>query len=189
MRNTWASSNTAPIASLMAVADARIMADRLFQHDTGFGVGQAGDAQVVGDGHEQVGGGGQVEDAGQPAGLAEVASQPAEIGTLRGVHGEVVEPGGEPLPDLFVEVVARDLRPAVALGELQVVVTWQVAPRQGDDPHRVVQTSLAKQVIERREQFVQGQIAGATEDQNVARNSQTTTLHVRLTGRVGAHVV
>ena len=30
---------------------------------------------------------------------------------------------------------------------------------------------------------------GAAEDQNVARNSQTATLHVRLTGRVGVHVV
>jgi hypothetical protein len=46
------------------------MADGLFQHDARLVVGQAGDAQVVGDGHEQLGRGGQVEDARQPAGLA-----------------------------------------------------------------------------------------------------------------------
>jgi hypothetical protein len=77
----------------------------------------------------------------------------------------------------------------VAFGELDVVVARQVAAGQGDDPHGIVQAGLAIQVVERRQQLVQGQIAGAAEDQDVARNSQTTTLHVRLTGRVGEHVV
>src|SRR5690606_32291844 len=115
--------------------------------------------------------------------------QAAEIGTLRGIHGEIVEPGGKPLPDFFVEVVAGDLYPAMAFCELEVFVTAYVAAGEGDDAYRVVQARLAIQVIERREEFVQGQIHGAPDNQNVARNSQTATLHVRLTGRVGVHVV
>ncbi|MCY1173104.1 hypothetical protein D9M73_132550 [compost metagenome] len=58
------------------------MADRFFQHDARFGVGQPGNAQVVGNWHEQVGGGGQVEDARQPAGFTQVACQAAKIGAL-----------------------------------------------------------------------------------------------------------
>ncbi|MNE65466.1 hypothetical protein D3C80_1609480 [compost metagenome] len=58
------------------------MADRFFQHDARFGVGQSGNAQVVGNRHEQVGSGGQVEDARQPTGFAQVACQAAEVGAL-----------------------------------------------------------------------------------------------------------
>lgn len=165
------------------------MADRLFQHDARFGVGQAGVMQVLGNRYEQVGGGGQVEDTRQAARFAQVARQAAEVGALRSIHGEIVDPRGKPLPDLFFEVVAGDLCPAMAFGELEIIVAWQVAARQRDDPYGRVKTGLAKQVVERRKQLVQGQIAGAAEDQNVARNSQTATLHVRLTGRVGVHVV
>lgn len=106
------------------------MADGLFQHDARLVVGQAGDAQVVGDGHEQLGRGGQVVDACQPAGLAQVARQAAEVGTLRGVHGEVVQARREALPDLLVEVLAGDLCAAVAFGELDVVVARQRAAGQ-----------------------------------------------------------
>ncbi len=67
------------------------VADRLFQHDARFGVGQAGVMQVLGNRHEQVGSGGQVEDARQAAGLAQVARQAAEIGALRSIHGEIVD--------------------------------------------------------------------------------------------------
>lgn len=165
------------------------VADRLFQHDARFGVGQACVTQVVGNRYEQVGSGGQVENARQPARFAQVARQAAEVGALRCIHGEVVEARGKALPYVFVEVIAGNLRPAMAFCELEVFVTAYVAAGEGDDAYRVVQARLAIQVIERREEFVQGQIAGATEHQNVARNSQTATLHVRLTGRVGVHVV
>lgn len=77
----------------------------------------------------------------------------------------------------------------MAFGELEVLVARKIASGQGNDAHGNVQTLLAIKVIERRQQLVQGQVTGAAEHQNVARNSQTTTLHVRLTGRVDVHVV
>ncbi len=77
----------------------------------------------------------------------------------------------------------------MSLCKFEVVIAQQVASGQGDYPHGWVQTAFAKQVVERWQQLVQGQVTRATEDQNVARNSQTTTLHVRLTGRVAVHVV
>ncbi|MCY1436719.1 hypothetical protein D9M71_528510 [compost metagenome] len=127
---------------------------------------------MVGDRHEQVRCGRQVVDAGQPARFAEKARQATEVGTLRGIHGEVVQACGETRPDILIEIVAGNLRPAAALGELEILTAWQVAPGQGNDAHGDVQAALAIQVIERRKQFVQGQITGAAEHHNVARDSQ-----------------
>lgn len=107
------------------------MADRFLQHDARFAVGQPGNPQVVGDGYEQVGSSGQVVDAGQPSRLAEVAGQAAEISALRRIHGEVVEAGGEALPHILVEIVAGDLRPAMAFSELEVLITGYVAAGEG----------------------------------------------------------
>jgi hypothetical protein len=75
----------------------------------------------------------------QPAGLAQVARQAAEVGALRGVHGEVVQARREALPDLLVEVLAGDLCAAVAFGELDVVVA-----RQRPAGQEMIRTALCR---------------------------------------------
>ncbi|MNZ96695.1 hypothetical protein D3C78_1159010 [compost metagenome] len=144
------------------------MADRLLQHDARVGPGQAGDGQVGGDRREQLRRGGQVVDASAIAGAAQALGQAAELGALRGVHGEVVEALGEALPGVGGEVGAGDLRPAVALGQRLVGLAAQRAAGQGEDAQIGGQSPLAVQVIECRQQLVQGQIAGAAEHQHVA---------------------
>ncbi|MNQ77652.1 hypothetical protein D3C85_925360 [compost metagenome] len=149
------------------------VADRFLQHDARVGSGQAGDLQVRGDLLEQVGRGGQVVDPHALTGGAQVLAQAAEIGALAGVHGEIVEARGEALPGVVVEVGARHLGATAAFGEGLVGGAAVLAARQGEDAHVGMQPTDAVQVVERRQQLVQGQIARAAKHQHVTGNAQS----------------
>ncbi len=149
------------------------MAQRLLQHDARLRPGQAGDGEVLRDGREQARRGGQVVHQHAALAALEVPRQAAEVGALRGVHGEVVEALGEAAPGFGGEVAARHLRPAVALGEGEEGGVVQRAAGEGEDPRIGRQAVLPVQAIERRKQLVQGQVASAAEDQDVAGTGKT----------------
>jgi hypothetical protein len=147
--------------------------DRLLQHDARVVAGQAGDGQVLGDGFEQVGGGGQVVDAPAITGAgAEEFAEPAEFGGVRQVHGEVVETRGEAGPGVVVEVAARHLGAHPTLGQGLVLGAVQHVARHRQDAHVRAQAAVAMQVVERRQQLVQGQVAGTAKHQHVTRTVQ-----------------
>ena len=148
------------------------VADGFFQHDARRRASQAGVGQVRSDVFEQARCGGQVVHPHALLVTSQALGQAAEIGALRGVHGEVVEACGEARPGLVGEVGTGDLGAAVALGQGLVGLAGVTAAGQGKDAHIGVQAPFAVQVIERRQQLVQGQIARATEDQHVAGNTQ-----------------
>ncbi|MNZ57695.1 hypothetical protein D3C78_756800 [compost metagenome] len=144
------------------------VAERLFQHDAGFRAGQAGDGEVLRDGREQRRRGRQVVHQHASFTALQRPAQAAEVGALAGIHGEIAEAGGETAPAFRGEIAARHLRPAMAFGQGEERTVLQVAPGQGEDPRIGRQAFLAMQVIERRQQFVQSQVAGAAEHQDVA---------------------
>ncbi|MNN96815.1 hypothetical protein D3C81_2158600 [compost metagenome] len=75
------------------------------------------------------------------------------------------------MPGVGGEVGAGDLRPAMALGQCPVGLAVQRFAGQGEDAQVGGQALFAVQVIECRQQLVQGQIAGAAEHQHVAGKS------------------
>ena len=91
-----------------------------------------------------------------------------EVCALRGVHGQVVEARGEAFPLFGGELAARHHRADVALGEGEEGGVVQRAAGEGEDPCIGRQAVLPVQAIERRQQLVQGQVAGTAEDQDVA---------------------
>ncbi len=151
------------------------MADGLLQHDAVVRPAEPGDLQVPGDVLEQARGDGQVVDAGASLERAEVARQAAEIGALGHVHGEVVQPLGEPGPGLLGELGTGHLGAAMALGQGAVAVDVQGIAGNGEDAQLRMQAAVAMQVIERRQQLVKRQIAGAAKDQHVARLGHVCT--------------
>ena len=148
------------------------MADGFFQHDPRVVAGQPGGMQVGGDILEQVWRGGQVVDAHPLGGGAQVAGQAAEVGALAGVHGEVIEAVGKALPGLRVEVGTGHLGAAMPFGQGLKGGAAVGAAGQGDNAHVAVQAAGAVQVVERWQQLVQGQVAGAAEHQHVAGDAQ-----------------
>ena len=100
-----------------------------------------------------------------------MAGQAIEFGAVGDVQAEVVQAQGEARPGIGVEVLAGDLRAAVAFHQSLVFGAVVVLTGHRDDPHLVVQTPLAVQVVERRQQLVEGQVAGTAKDQHVAGSS------------------
>ncbi|MDT4846314.1 hypothetical protein FQZ97_803300 [compost metagenome] len=148
------------------------MAERLFQHDAGFRPRQTGQREVLRDGREQRRGGRQVVHQHPALAAFQGAAQAVEIGALPGVHGEVGDARGEAAPGLQGEVGLRHLRPAMPLGEGEEGVVVHAPPGQGENPRIGWQAVLAMQVVERRKQLAQGQVAGAAEHQDVAGTGQ-----------------
>lgn len=117
MRNTRDSSNTRPMDWLIALAESSRMAQRFFQHDARLRPGEAGDGEVLRDRREQARRGRQVVHQHPALAALQVPRETAEVGALRGVHGQVVEARGEAFPLFGGELAARHHRADVALGE------------------------------------------------------------------------
>ncbi len=144
------------------------MAQRFFQHDARLRPGEAGDGEVLRDRREQARRGRQVVHQHPALAALQVPRETAEVGALRGVHGQVVEARGEAFPLFGGELAARHHRADVALGEGEEGGVVQRAAGEGEDPRIGRQAVLPVQAIERRQQLVQGQVAGTAEDQDVA---------------------
>ncbi len=130
------------------------MADGLLQDDARVFSGKPGALKVRGNGLEQVGRGRQVVHPHAAFGLAEVMRQTDVLTPLSGVHGEVVEALAERIPDFSLEVRARDLRSDMSLGQREIGVAINILARNRQDADIIMQTMLAVQVIECRDEFV-----------------------------------
>ena len=104
--------------------------------------------------------------------IAEQTRQAAVLGTLRGIHGQVVETLGKALPAVTGEIGPRHLRPAMPFGQCLVLATLQRAARHRDDAHVGGQTAITMQVVQRRQQLVQGQVTTTAKYQHVAGKGQ-----------------
>ena len=108
-------------------------------------------------------------------GLSQLVREADEFAALGGVHGEIIEALAESLPDVRIEIVARHLCPAMALGQSHIGVALQALAGDGKNAHVPVQSPFAMQVIERGDELVQRQVTGAAEDQHVAGNGHDIT--------------
>ena len=152
----------------------QVRAERLLDDQPGeaLGVvrllGQAGAAEVLGDDREELGGGGEVEEA--VAARPQLGVEVLEVGAQAGVRVGVVEGDRdvaqaprEAVPDVLVDRDARvllDRRPH-ALAELVVA---DVRAGRAHDRRLGRQQLLGGQAVEGREQLALGQIAGGAED-------------------------
>ena len=116
MRNTRDSSNTRPMDWLIARAESSEWPSG-FPARCALAAGEAGDGEVLRDRREQARRGRQVVHQHPALAALQVPRETAEVGALRGVHGQVVEARGEAFPLFGGELAARHHRADVALGE------------------------------------------------------------------------
>ena len=152
MRNTRDSSNTRPMDWLIARAESS-------EWPSGFSstmraCGRRG-RRWRGSARSARTGSARSPGSAPAPGLAalQVPRETAEVGALRGVHGQVVEARGEAFPLFGGELAARHHRADVALGEGEEGGVVQRAAGEGEDPRIGRQAVLTVQAIERRQQL------------------------------------
>jgi hypothetical protein len=92
-------------------------------------------------------------------------SVPAPL--ARGVQGEVVEPVEEPLEARLVQILRRHVTADGGVDLGQVAVPVDLAAGNADDPAVIRHLAVAIPVVERRQKLAAGQIAGASEDDQI----------------------
>ena len=143
-----------------------VVADRLLQHDPGRGVDQPVGRGPRADRAEQPWRAGEVEHA-DARGVAECRGERGPVGVVDHVQRDVVQPREEP----GAGRVGRIADVPLQLGVDLVAEARVVEARAGDreDPRLVRQLAVAITEVEGRQQLAHGEVAGAAENQEVAR--------------------
>ncbi|CRR47400.1 hypothetical protein PAERUG_E16_London_17_VIM_2_04_14_05538 [Pseudomonas aeruginosa] len=138
----------------------QVMPDGLLQHHPGT-FGETGGGEVLADAAEHRGRRGEVGDQRQFV-IHRLAQ--ADIGLrVEEVHAQVVEAFAETLPDHVVPLLRRHCQAQALLQRRQVFGGSAFVTGQGQDAGIAVQQVLTIELVERREQLAQGEIAQRTE--------------------------
>jgi hypothetical protein len=145
----------------------QIVSDRFLDHDPRL-FPEARLADPVNDRREGRGRRGAVEEPPAPGATVDVEGDEALAQRLEGVRvvewrGDVGKLSRERLPASVVQPVAGELLDPAA-GPLAKIRVVEAAPTRADDRVALRQEALAAEIVEGREQFAAGQIAGRAED-------------------------
>ena len=169
MRKICCSAKLAPIAALIAWAEARSLPSGFSSTRRVTGVTEPGSRQVRGDRPEQLRRGREVEAPHRRIAPGQGAGQGAVGGGLGRIEFDVVEARRKALPRLLVELRRRQLSCAGLPDQLPVGIAAHGSAGDGDDAPVLRQAVLLIEVIERGQQLSLGEVAPAAEHDHVER--------------------
>ena len=166
------------------------MADRLLQHHSGLRRDQMIRGQTTTDRPEQIGRGGEIEDA-DPSRIVARGGELDPAGRTGGVQRDVTQPAEEPRDTGFVEILRGYVLAQRGFGLRCVGGELQLPAGHPDDQAVRRQLTVEVPVVQRWQQLAPGQVAGAAEHHEIERGDRDDlcrhdTLLTVPTGRVGS---
>src|SRR5699024_7174668 len=102
-----------------------------------------------------------------PVAVADRRLQLVETVAAPGVGGNVGQPRDEAVELLLVDLLGRDMLADRLAGITAIVLVGQLGARGADDARRLGELPRLLPIIEGRQQFALGEVAGAAEDDEI----------------------